>query len=214
MEWSDIWKIVVTSVTSLGGIGVIIYFIIRFSAEKIAERLEKKYELKLEKNLEIFKSELDTKSYISKAKFDKELNIYVEISESLLLAVDMCFWLFPTCIDKVYSDPELAKELYNKRYLSANESVIKLQNLLGSKAPFISEELYDDFLEIKKLLVIQINMYDFCGALQRDKFSFNETKSKEEMESWKRTEEISNKYKDIVKKMRNYLNKIENINDT
>ena len=210
MEWSDIWKIVVTAIMSLGGVGVVIYGIIKFSADKIAEGLSKKYELKLAKNLEFYKSELETKNHIIKTKFDKEFIIYGEISEALLFAMDACFWLFPTCLDKGFSNSDEAEIFYNKRYSAAHECVVKLQNILGVKAPFISEELYDDFLEIKKLLNIQVNMYDFCGPLQRDKPNFDKTKANAQLEAYTRADEITSKHKDIVFKMRNYLNSLEN----
>ena len=52
MEWADIWKIVLCAVGSAGGIGTIIVLVIKFSANTIAERLSKKYEAKLQKELE------------------------------------------------------------------------------------------------------------------------------------------------------------------
>lgn len=48
---------------------------VRFTSEKIAERLEKKYKLRLNKELEEFKNKLENKSYVSKTRFDTEFSI-------------------------------------------------------------------------------------------------------------------------------------------
>ena len=66
MGWDEIWKIVFGIITSIGGVGVIILAIIKFSSNIIAKRLEEKYSLKLSKELEKYKSTLDNKIYISK----------------------------------------------------------------------------------------------------------------------------------------------------
>jgi hypothetical protein len=209
MEWADIWKIVVTAVMSMGGVGVIIYGIINFSANKIAERLAKKYEFILDKKLEAYKSDLDKKNYISKARFDMEFSIYGEISAALLIAVESCFWLFPTCLDSSPQDQCKAEEFFTKRYTTAIDTVINLQRILGSKSPFISEELYNDFMKIKELLNIQVNMYSFCGPLQKMKGTLDKVAYNGEMEAFSRTDEITNKHKDIVIKMRKYFDTLE-----
>ena len=209
MNWSDIWKIVVTAMLSIGGASGLIFILIKFSAEKIAERLSKKYEYMLNEKLETYKSELDKKNYISKARFDLEFSIYGEISEALLIAVESCFWLFPSCLDSIPEDEDKAEEMYRKRYETAINNVVKLQRLLGSKSPFISEELYNDFMGIKKLLTLQVNMYAYCGALQKRKGIFNKTMADAESEAWLRTVEISNKHNDIIIKMRSYFELLE-----
>ena len=209
MNWSEAWKIVVTGIISIGGASALIFAIVKFSAEKIADRLSRKYEYLLNEKLEAYKSELDKKNYISKARFDLEFSIYGEISEALLIAVEDCFWLFPVTMDKIPIDKDKAEEKYNKRYCDANNSVVKLQHILRSKAPFISEELYNDFMKVKEFLTIQVNMYPFCGPLEREKSTFNETKAKAEQEAWDRNEEIQKMHNEIVIKMRSYFEALE-----
>ena len=165
MNWSDIWKIVGTTLISIGGISGIIFAVIKFSADKIADKLSKKYEFSLNEKLEMYKSHLDKKNYISKARFDLEFSIYGELAEALLISVEECFWLFPTCLDHIPQEEDKAEEIYKKRYETAVNSTVKLQRILGSKSPFISEKLYNDFMEIKQLLTTQVNMYTFCGPV-------------------------------------------------
>ena len=81
MEWDDIWKIVLGVITSLGGFSVIFIAVIKFSSDIIAKRLEEKYTLKLNKELEKYKSNLDNKIYITKTKFDAEFSIYRDLSK-------------------------------------------------------------------------------------------------------------------------------------
>lgn len=80
MNWEDVWKITVSIVGGLGGITVIFAAIVRYLSDFIADRLSKKYELRLSKELENYKSSLENKTYISRAKFDTEFAIYRELS--------------------------------------------------------------------------------------------------------------------------------------
>ena len=47
MQWDEIWKIIFCVITSAGGVGGIIIWSIKFSVNKIAERLQFKYETKI-----------------------------------------------------------------------------------------------------------------------------------------------------------------------
>lgn len=76
MNWNDVWKIVLSSLAAAGGIGGVTLAIIKFSSNIIAERLSKKYDLKLQKSLEQYKTKLDEGIHISKEVFDKEFEVY------------------------------------------------------------------------------------------------------------------------------------------
>ncbi len=79
MTWDDVFKIALTAVGGIGGIALIIGCVIRFSADKIAERLHSKYQLKLDKELEGYKSHLENRNYLSRAMFEKEFAIYQDL---------------------------------------------------------------------------------------------------------------------------------------
>ena len=72
-------QIAIAIVISAGGISGIILAIIKFSSNIIADRLSKTYELKLNKELEKYKTRLDSKIYITKARFDKEFELYQQL---------------------------------------------------------------------------------------------------------------------------------------
>lgn len=76
MSWNEIGKIVLELIAGIGGVGVIFIAVIKFSLNIIAERLASKYELKLNKEMEQYKADLDSGKHISRALFDKEFEIY------------------------------------------------------------------------------------------------------------------------------------------
>ena len=200
----NVWQICLSIVASFGGIGLIVIAVIKFGGNIIAERLASKYELKLTKELENYKSNLDKTTHISKARFDLEFHIYGELSESLHLAVEKCYWLFPTQVDYV----DETKEMYNKRLNDAIDSMIGLQSILGSKAPFITEELLNDFDKVKRMLSVQINMYPICGLLAGKRGSFDESIDKEMDKSYQRTDDIKFAHKELNAKMRSYFDSL------
>ena len=51
MTWNDIFKVAFAVIGGFGGIGLIIGTTIKFSANRIADRLQVKYQLTLDKNL-------------------------------------------------------------------------------------------------------------------------------------------------------------------
>ena len=53
--WNDLWKIVLGVVASVGGVGVVIVAAVKFSVDIIAKRLEEKYTLKMNKELEKYR---------------------------------------------------------------------------------------------------------------------------------------------------------------
>ena len=81
---NDIWKIVVSIIISVGGSGAIISTVVFFCSNLIAKRLEQRYSSVLAKELEKYKSMLDEKKYVSKVRFDKEFEIYLELSSDRL----------------------------------------------------------------------------------------------------------------------------------
>lgn len=80
-----ILKIVLAVLASFGGISGIFFLVVKKSSEIIAERLKKKYDLKLNEELERYKANIDNKIYISKTKFDAEFDIYRRLSKVFLI---------------------------------------------------------------------------------------------------------------------------------
>ncbi len=85
MEVNQIKDIVLACILSAGGISGIIILAVKFSSNFIADRLSSKYEIKLQKELEKYKSNIETKKSISKAMFDKEYEIYVAFNKEFAI---------------------------------------------------------------------------------------------------------------------------------
>lgn len=50
----QIWQVTLAIIASIGGAGVIILGVVKFTSNIIAEKLSKKYEIKMNKELEAF----------------------------------------------------------------------------------------------------------------------------------------------------------------
>lgn len=205
--WNEIWKIVLGVLVSVGGIGGIIIFVIKFSVELIAKRLEEKYTLKLNKELEKYKSRLDNKIYISKTKFDAEFSIYRELSKSFFDMVKNINSMIPIGLVNVPADKEVRKKFENECYENACRSVVQAQDTLISNAPFMSSELFEKYDEILKLCRLQLSAFEkrwnvLYIASQEEKESFSG-------DDYLRGSEIQNKFTDLIKNIREYLTRLD-----
>ena len=207
MNWEDVWKITVSIVGGLGGIAVIFTAIVRYLSNLIADRLSKKYEIKLSKEFEKYKSSLQNKTYISRTKFDTEFAIYRELSSGFSDAVIAINIMIPTGYTTVPADREARLELDKQHYETAVEAIVKAQDSLKSNIPFIPENIYDEYNELLKLFGLQLAAYE-------DRFVVTDLRPKSEKETfsrddYKRTREISEKWITINNKIRKYLNSLE-----
>lgn len=203
MSWVDVGQIAVACIASAGGIGAIIIGVVKFSANRIADRMNAKFEATLSKELEKYKTELSKKEYVSKTRFDAEFSIYRELSKAFFnMARDI-----NSLIPAGYSERPANKDDYRKYqeecWHASSQSLQTAQESLVQNAPFISEELYNDFLELVTLSRLQISAYTkrfnvLYLAPQEEKESYT-------AEDYKRAREISQKFDALNKKIRNYL---------
>lgn len=207
MEWSDVWKIILSAIVSAGGIGGVIVCAVRFSINTIGERLSKKYELRIQKEFEKFKSGLDNKIYISKTKFDVEFALYRELSRAYFEMVMDITRMIPPGLAKYPVDKEARKEFENELYKKALDSTVAAQEVLNCNIPFISENLYEKYEEIIGLCRVQLGVFEdrwnvFYLASQEEKESFS-------VEDYKRSSDINSKFKELNRELREYLAKLD-----
>lgn len=112
----DIWQVILGVITCLGGFGVIFTAVVKFSSNIIAERLQEKYSLKLNKELEAYKSSLESRIYISKTKFDAEFEIYRSLSKAFFEMVKDISVMIPSGFSMQIADEEKKREHDNKLY--------------------------------------------------------------------------------------------------
>lgn len=209
----QIWQIVLAIIASIGGAGIIILGVVKFASDMIAERLSKRYEIKLNKELEAFKAGINKKTYISRARFDTEFQIYRELSESVLSMIECTYWLFPSGLEHLPSDKEEEKKIYIERYNKAGDAIRLAQKSIRANAPFIPSGFYARFEELSKLCSQQYNMFTWCGALAPRQDVFPKTKVDAETACWKRTDEIWEKRTELTVQLREYLESLDVLED-
>lgn len=186
-----IMEVALACVISAGGIGGIIIAVVKLSVASIEKRFERKYTEKFA----VFKSDIDKKQYISQVRFDAEFEIYKQLSRKygeLVLQI----MVKASNIDKYKLDDMQDKEMGEINYL-AYQAVSELY----SSAPFIQEDIYNDFLniyEMSRKLLVQWG--------EEQKSSTNETKN-----DVCEANEIYQKYNDTIVKVRKYTSKLEGI---
>lgn len=203
MSWVDVGQIAVACIASAGGIGAIIIGVVKFSANKIADRMNAKFEATINKELEKYKTELSKKEYVSKTRFDAEFSIYRELSKAFFNMARDIDSLVPAGYNEIPADKEAYKKYQEKCYHASSQSLQIAQETLVQNAPFISEELYNDFYELIKLASKQISAYTkrfntLYFATQAEKESYTP-------EDYERAAEIVQKFNALNKKIRNYL---------
>lgn len=203
MSWELVGQIAVAAIISAGGVGGIIITVVKFSAEQIAERMNKKFEASLNKELEKYKTELNKKEYVSKTRFDAEFSIYRELSKAFFNLARDINSLVPAGYSERPANEDDYKKYQEECWHASSKSLQVAQETLVQNAPFISEELYNDFLELISLSRLQIAAYTkrfnvLYLATQEEKESYT-------LDDYKRAGEISTKFDALNKKIRNYL---------
>lgn len=207
MKWDDVWKIILTLISSVGGIGVVIGFVVKFASDTIADKLSKKYELRMNKELEDYKNKLDKKSYISKTRFDKEFAIYQELSEKVLDMTFTNYVLFPI-VDRVPPNKDERMKYFNDRYTNAVQAYNSANRAIKANAPFIPRDIYDAFCDLRDDCCKQIDDYTLF-VLEPD-YEENRIELREDYKKcWGRTNDISKKRDEIISKLRTYLSTLE-----
>lgn len=168
MSPDDILKIVGSILAGFGGFSALIVFVIKFSANMIAERLAEKYSLKMNKELEKYKGTLESKRHISKALFDREFEIYMSFNKvfadlyndiliydglknspnSIITDKDLIMYmesisLNPSCIEGKVTEQqvqELADKICNK--------IFEFRNLLAYSGAFVPHENWKLYQEL------------------------------------------------------------------
>lgn len=207
MNLNEIWAIVLGVLTSVGGIGVIILAIVKFSSNIIAKRLEEKYSLKLNKELEKYKSSLENKIYISKAKFDAEFSIYRELSKAFFEMEKGISIMIPSGIASKPVDSQKRKEYEEMTYTNASKAVVLAQDTLNSNAPFISYSIFEKYNHILELCRMQLNAFEARWNVMY--IAPPDKKEDLKFEDYLRTVEINKEFKALNENIREYLAKLD-----
>lgn len=205
-------EIAAACIVSAGGIGGLSIAIIHFTANQIAERLEKRYEQRLEKEKARYQTELSKKEHVSKARFDREFQIYQELSEK---NITMVYSIGEAVIVSRggYETEDDISQFIQKLCDHINDAELTNKRM----APFIAKPIFEKYKELEKQaseifsLMKAWNMYRKSSAA----FSFSSHgiiyKSQKEVQQAIEAKQkiLSNLSDDILDDLRDYLNRLD-----
>lgn len=207
MNWEDCIKIGLTVVTSLGGGGAIIAGFVHFCSERIADALSKQYELKMQKEFEKFRSSIESKTYISKTRFDTEFELYRNLSSAFSEMVKSISIMVPYGYVQVPANEETRQQYDAECHDDALKATVIAQDLLESNIPFIPEDIYERYVELLSLCKMQLSAFE-------RRYNILDFRTKEEKESfsdkdYERTKEINQKWTEQNQSIRKYLSTLD-----
>mgnify|MGYP000873419295 CR=1 FL=1 len=209
MSWADVGQIAVASIASAGGIGAIMIGVVSFSAKRIADRMNAKFEATLNKELEKYKTELTKKEYVSKARFDVEFKIYRELSQVFSEAIEGVHGIIPYGEAYYPVNEDERKDYEQQSFIEFAKASYQAQKALFSNAPFISKDIYDKFEEIMCLIRTQSEVYNEAYLVT----TVSNAEGKITDEDVCRTALIDKKFELLTDEIRTYLSGLEILED-
>lgn len=204
---NDLWRIILSTIGGIGGIGAVIVVIVKLCSNIIANNLKKKYELELNERFEKYKANVESKKYITKVRFDAEFRIYGELSEAFFEMVKNINALVPVGLANVPADKEQKEKKELEDYNDAKKAIVKAQDVLNYNASFIPEKFFNQYDEIRRLCVFQLD--DFGERWNLSFPGTKEEKSHLSHETYERTREINEKNRQLSKEIREYLETLD-----
>lgn len=207
----DIIAIATSIIISVGGSGVIICALANFISERIAKRIDGKYQQRFEQEFEKYKSIMEYRRYISKTQFDNEYQIYKQLSKAFFsVAVKLSSFAYKRIGNRIISieEDDIISMEEVSRIISVNSTA---QNFLFENAPFIPEEIYNEYLALNELANTL-----FWGIIARIKeyeaecVEINKIITEDEIGM---SEYFQNRLNDVNKKVRKYLETLTIIAD-
>ena len=211
MSWADVGQIAVAVIASAGGMGAIMIGVVSFSANRITERMDKKFQATLDQKLEKYKSKLSKKEYVSKTKFDTEFSLYRELSTAFANMVKTISILIPAGYSIAPADKQERLDADKRHYEAAIQAYVNAQDKLNANIPFIKENIYDGYVELLKLA--QQQLYEYEDRFVVTDFRFQEEKERFSSEAYIRTKEIDEKWKSLNCSIRDYIATLDVVED-
>ncbi len=158
------------------------------------------------KDLERHKKNLEKKVYVSKIKFDIEMEIHRELSKTFFDLIKDFERLIPTSLEPRITEHN-EQEIRKEQGEASRVTLQKSSDTLYSNAPFIPKECFDKYEEIYTLCNEQLTVFQFawfdCYINQRgQRMSFTR-------EDYDRTKAIITKWKQLSNFIRDYFSQLE-----
>ena len=211
MNWTHIFEIAISCLVGVGGVGVVFFGLTKWTSDIIAERLSKKYQLQLEKEIEKYKAELNKKEYVSKTRFNTEFQMYQDLAEKNITMVYCAGEA--VMISQGMLESEVEIEEFIKRFCdSINDAGITNRKY----APFISERIYTRYLLLEQSateIFTLIKAWVQYRHGETHNFKISDTTYHSITEVTKamidKQKIISNDSDQLLRELRDYLSKLE-----
>lgn len=203
MNAYEVWSIAGAIIVSVGGAGTIVCATASFLASRIATRMEQKYQHKLDKGIEEYRSQLEQCRYVTKSQFDREFEIYRSISKTFFhLQVKLSSFME----DYTNSKPQnIAFPIQKKEeFTGLIDAASNAQTALYENAPFIPENIFGMYESIYEKANDQFWIYE-----QRLFHNITALESIDDLitdEDRKRYKEIGEQLRLASSTLRKYLN--------
>lgn len=186
MNWDDVIKIIMATVGSVGGVGAVIVLVVQYTSNIIADRLAKKYEVKLQKEIEQYKSTLENKNHISRSRYDTEFDIFRKLTKNFFEFIVVLNTIFSPDYRILLPFDEAKMETLCDQFGIAAQKAQAAQDCLYENGAFIPKEIYKEYEAILELATTTFWAY-------KDGFLDNTSKTVLSVE-W-----LDKKHQDIVK---------------
>lgn len=211
MDWAKIAEIAIAVISAVGGSGAIIIFVGKWTFDRIADALSKKYQLQLDKEKEAYITELSKREFISKTRFEAEFKMYQDLSEKNISMVYSAGEAVVVSRGAPYTNDEINQ--FIEQYC---EKINDAEITNRKYAPFISKELYENYLSLEKECTDVFRLIKaWKQYLNGENFSFilgqttyqNQSEVVQAIET--KQKEISNASNCLISELREYLSKLD-----
>ena len=207
-----VWKTAFAVIGSIGGGGAIVWFLVKWYSDIVADKLSQKYAKQLSVELEKYKAELDKRKYVSNKRFEMELVIYQNLIKAVIDMTEATYLLFPP-FDYLPPDPQEEQKVWIGRYKNAIRKYNLASELIFKNAPFMNEMIYKKCLDLRKNCQEQI-LYAKTFRIDVDYKKNREHMSEKYAACWTVSEDVIVKKRDeFIDSLRNYLMSLEKIID-
>lgn len=209
---SELWQTVLGIIATVGGASVLIWAVVKFSANRLADLLSQKYQAKLDQELETFKGELekqkesfrvkaDKTRYVSKVRFDTEFSLCRELMAAAHTMVNDTYFVYPTRTLALESMQGNKEDKWGTATTSANHFLL----LLRQNAPFISKEIYHAFLDLHDVCRANLDAYLETPCLRHMSQEAPNHELLRETEAYQRTREFEPRLNAIIEMLREHF---------
>ncbi len=212
MEWKQIAETALAIITALGGISAVSLAIVKWGSDIIADRLSKKYQFKLDKEIEIVRAEISRKQHVSVTFFDAEFSLYRDLCKTFSDLLQDIFTIIPVNQKDLPSNQFLmatddintcTKELFNHALHASTTA----KDIFTANRPFLTKEIMEAFDGILNLTDQQLmRISERYNELLPGEFDKKASITDSDIETSK---EIAKRWFAVCDSIRDYLKSLE-----